>query len=131
MEDCLLQYAFSWNGLCSVFLAADPIIGIFTKEPIAKEIATNALKIICIGYVFFAYGMVIGQSFNGAGDTKTPLLINFVFFWLIQIPLAYYLAVYLDWQSTGVFVTISFCHSLQALISIYIFRKGYWKTVQV
>ncbi|MFT7197329.1 MAG: putative MATE family efflux protein [Marinoscillum sp.] len=120
-------------GMVSVvfFLAADPIIGIFTKEPIAKEIATNALKIICIGYVFFAYGMVIGQSFNGAGDTKTPLLINFVVFWLIQIPLAYYLAVYLDWQSTGVFVTISFCHSLQALISIYIFRKGYWKTVQV
>ncbi len=120
-------------GVVSVifFLAADPIIGFFTQDPRVKEVAISALKIICVGYVFFGYGMVLSHAFNGAGDTKTPLLINFVVFWLIQIPLAYYLAVHLDWKSTGVFVTIAFSHSLQAVVSIVLFRRGKWKETKV
>jgi Na+-driven multidrug efflux pump len=71
------------------------------------------------------------QSFNGAGDTRTPSLINLGVFWLLQIPMAYLLALQLNWGPTGVFVTISVCHSLHALISGWIFRKGKWKMVKV
>lgn len=113
------------------FLAADPIISLFTSEEEVKSIAISALKIICFGYLFFAYGMVISQAFNGAGDTKTPLIINFFVFWLVQIPMAYMLAVLLDWQATGVFVSIAICHSLHAVICVLLFKKGRWKTMVV
>ncbi len=120
-------------GLVSVvfYLAAKPIIGIFTQEAAVMDIGVSALHIICFGYVFFAYGMVISQAFNGAGDTKTPLIVNFFVFWVIQIPLAYWLAVMLDWQAEGVFFTIALCHSLQAVISIILFRRGNWKKITV
>ncbi|MEQ8581304.1 MAG: MATE family efflux transporter [Marinoscillum sp.] len=126
-------YNMIFLGLVSVvfYLAAEPIIGIFTVEPGVVVIAVSALQIICFGYVFFAYGMVISQAFNGAGDTRTPLIVNFFVFWVIQIPLAYWLSVYLDWQANGVFFTIAFCHSLQAVISILLFRRGRWKTMMV
>lgn len=135
-------YNMIFLGLVSVifYLGADPIIGLFGQEPgvngfgdgnIVHSIGVSALKIICVGYVFFAYGMVISQAFNGAGDTKTPLIVNFFVFWVIQIPLAYWLSVMLDWQANGVFFTIAFCHSLQAVISIVLFRRGKWKTVTV
>lgn len=126
-------YNMIFLGLVSVvfYLAAEPIIGIFTVQPGVVKIAVSALQIICFGYVFFAYGMVISQAFNGAGDTRTPLIVNFFVFWVIQIPLAYWLSVYLDWQANGVFFTIAFCHSLQAVISILLFRRGKWKTMMV
>lgn len=126
-------YNMIFLGAVSVvfYVAADPIISIFTSEANVKSIATSALKIICLGYVFFAYGMVISQAFNGAGDTKTPLFVNFFVFWLIQIPLAYWLSVHLDWQANGVFFSIAFCHSLHAVICVMLFRRGKWKTIQV
>ncbi|WP_421870539.1 MATE family efflux transporter [Marinoscillum sp.] len=126
-------YNMIFLGLVSIvfFLAADPIIGLFEQGPIVQGIGVSALRIICFGYVFFAYGMVISQAFNGAGDTKTPLVVNFFVFWLIQIPLAYWLSVSLDWQAKGVFFTIAFCHSLQAVICIVLFKRGKWKTVDV
>lgn len=126
-----------WNmlflGLVSVIfiVMAKPILGIFTPEINVIQIGTSALKIICIGYVFFAYGMVITQAFNGAGDTKTPMVINIFVFWLLQIPLAYWLSVYLGWEANGVFVTIAFCHSLHAIVCILLFRRGKWKAVNV
>ena len=120
-------------GVVSVifFLAAGPIIGLFSQQKVVIDIGVSALQIICFGYLFFAYGMVISQAFNGAGDTKTPLIVNLFVFWVIQIPLAYWLAVHLDWQSTGVFFTIALCHSLQAVVCVWLFKKGKWKTVQV
>ncbi|MFT6868014.1 MAG: putative MATE family efflux protein [Cyclobacteriaceae bacterium] len=126
-------YNMIFLGLVSVifYLAAEPIIGIFTQHPAVMDIGISALHIICFGYVFFAYGMVISQAFNGAGDTKTPLIVNFFVFWVIQIPLSYWLAVMLDWQAEGVFFTIALCHSLQAVISVLLFRRGKWKTVDV
>ncbi|RED93179.1 MATE family efflux transporter [Marinoscillum furvescens] len=126
-------YNMLFLGVVSVifFIAADPIIGLFSQGDLVQDIGASALKIICVGYVFFAYGMVISQAFNGAGDTKTPLIINFFVFWIIQIPLAYWLAVTLDWQANGVFFTIAFSHSLQAVVSIFLFRRGKWKTVAV
>ncbi|MEO9474809.1 MAG: MATE family efflux transporter [Cyclobacteriaceae bacterium] len=113
------------------YIAAEPIIQIFSLEPHVIDVGVSALRIICIGYVFFAYGMVISQAFNGAGDTKTPLWINLVVFWVIQIPLAYVLSTVLDWRVNGVLFTIAFCHSLQAVICIYLFRRGKWKDVSV
>ncbi len=126
-------YNMVFLGLVSIvfFIAAEPIIGLFMQSDVVQGIGVSALRIICFGYVFFAYGMVISQAFNGAGDTKTPLIVNFFVFWVIQIPLAYWLSVTLDWQAEGVFFTIAFCHSLQAIISILLFRRGKWKTVSV
>ncbi len=126
-----------WNTIFLVVIAAifftfaDPIFRIFGAEGMVKTTGINALRIICFGYIFFAYGMVVGQAFNGSGDTKTPMYISFVVFWLIQIPLAYVLSVNLGWESNGVFFCIAFAHSLYAIVAIVLFRRGKWKTVQV
>ncbi len=119
--------------LISIFCIAlaEPLMYFFTSEPLVVDFGKAALQIICLGYVFFGYGMVVSQAFNGAGDTRTPMWINIVCFWVLQIPLAYFTAVYLNWGPTGVFVSIALCHSIHALAAISIFRKGRWKTVQV
>lgn len=113
------------------FVFANPILSFFTDIPEVKRIGISALEIICLGYIFFSYGMVISQAFNGAGDTKTPMWISLVVFWLIQIPLAYWLSIELNWKSNGVFYSIAIAHSLYAIVSIAIFRKGKWKLIEV
>ena len=89
------------------------------------------MQVIAAGYVFYAYGMVVIQSFNGAGDTKTPTYINFVCFWLFQLPLAYFMAITLDVGPMGVFLSITLAEVLIAIIGIILFRKGNWKKVKV
>ncbi len=106
------------------------IIGIFTGQPEVIEAGVTSLKIIMTGYIFFAYGMVLSQSFNGAGDTYTPTAINFVAFWMIQIPLAWFLVEH-DYGPSGVYWSICFAESLLALICIFVFRLGRWKRVEV
>ena len=113
------------------FIFAGPILAFFTDEVNVAAIGKSALKIICCGYIFFAYGMVLSQAFNGAGDTKTPMFISLIVFWIIQIPLAYYLAVSLDWQGNGVFISIAVAHSLYAIFSMIVFKRGKWKLVEV
>lgn len=112
-------------------LFGEHIAGGFTKEAEVIKIASEALKIITLGYVFFGLGMVMIQAFNGAGDTRTPVFINIFVLWLIEIPLAYILAVYLNFAATGIFVAIAFCHSFHALVSWWLFRQGKWKTIKV
>ena len=112
-------------------LFGDYISAIFTDEPEVISIASEALRIITLGYAFFGLGMVMIQAFNGAGDTKTPALINILVLWLIEIPLAYLLAIFLEYGPTGIFIAIGFCHSLHALVSWWLFRKGKWKTVKI
>ncbi len=112
------------------FILAHPILSIFSSNPNVIDAGSTSLRIICVGYVFFAYGMVLGQAFNGAGDTYTPTVINIIAFWLIQIPLAYTL-VQLDYGTAGVYWSIAISESILALISIYVFRKGKWKKVKV
>ena len=126
-------YNMVFLGLVSVlfFLRANDFVSIFTTEPAVVEQATLSLKIICCGYVFFAYGMVISQSFNGAGDTYTPTLINFFCYWMVQIPLAWFSAVYFGFGVAGVYFAIAFSLSLLAVISILLFKKGNWKKVMV
>lgn len=107
------------------------VAGIFAKDAEVIAVASEALRIITLGYVFFGLGMVMVQAFNGAGDTRTPSFINVVVLWLIEIPLAYLLAVMLGLEATGIFVAIACCHSLHALVSWWLFRKGTWKSVKV
>ena len=107
------------------------IAGIFSMEPAVIQMASEALKIITLGYIFFGIGMVMIQAFNGAGDTRTPAMINILVLWLIEIPLAYFLALILDLEETGIFIAIAVCHSFHALVSWWLFKKGRWKTVSV
>jgi len=120
-------------GLISVFffLAARPIVMIFTSETAIVLQAAQCLQLVSIGYIFYAYGMVLSQSFNGAGDTRTPTLINLVGFWMLQIPMAWILAVNYNMGPAGVFWAIAIAESCIAVAAIVIFRKGWWKRVKV
>ena len=95
------------------------------------DTGVECLRIICAGYVFFAYGMVISQALNGAGDTRTPTIINLICFWAIEIPLAYYLAKTINWGPQGVYWAVAISESILALITIWVFRRGKWKTIVV
>lgn len=114
-----------------LILFAKPIIAFFTDDNIAIETGTIALQIISIGYVVFGYGMVLSQSFNGAGDTKTPTLINFISFWLVEIPMAYLLAVYFEIGHTGVYWAMVIAETVLAILCVYFFKKGKWKKIMV
>lgn len=120
----------SFVTLLFVFFAS-PIIRIFTHDQAVVQYGAQALQIIGTGYIFYGIGMVMTQALNGAGDTKTPTFINFVCFWLFQIPLAYFLAKGLDLKSTGAFIAIPIAESLIALAGWYYFKKGRWKEVKV
>ncbi len=111
--------------------AATPIIHIFTADESVAAYGALSLQIIGAGYIFYGIGMVMTQALNGAGDTKTPTIINLVCFWFFQIPLAYFLAEGLGMKSTGAFIAIPVAETLIALVGLYYFRKGKWKTVEV
>jgi MATE family, multidrug efflux pump len=110
---------------------AKQIIMLFNQEPSVVKYGSLCLQVIASGYVFYAYGMVVIQSFNGSGDTKTPTLINFICFWLIQLPFAYIVAIYFDAGPKGVFWSITIAEVMIAIIGIIWFKKGKWKTVKV
>uniref|UniRef100_UPI0040481441 MATE family efflux transporter n=1 Tax=Roseivirga sp. TaxID=1964215 RepID=UPI0040481441 len=112
-------------------LFASTIVGWFKDEAAVIEAGALCLQVIATGYIFYAYGMVLTQSFNGAGDTKTPTVINFFCFWLFQIPLAYVTALTLNWGPLGVYLAIMISEVLIAIVSWYYFKKGKWKTIQV
>lgn len=114
-----------------MFFFAEPIIRLFTDEAEAIRIGASCLRIVSYSYIFFAYGMVTVQAFNGAGDTKSPTWINFISYWLLQLPLAYVLAVQLDWASDGVFAAIAIAQTVLAILGIVWFRQGKWKTQMV
>ena len=120
-------------GVVSViFVVFAPwIVSIYTTDPNVAPYATNCLRIVSSGFVFFAYGLVFTQSFNGAGDTWTPTWINLGCFWLFQIPLAWLLAIRLGMGPVGVFIAMTAAFSLLAIVSGVIFRRGWWKTREV
>ena len=113
------------------FIWAKTFVSLFNANPVVINYGADALRIICAGYIFYAYGMVISQAFNGAGDTYTPTIINFVAFWLVQIPLAYGLAVSMGMGPNGVFIGMVISESVLAVIAILVFRRGKWKTVGI
>ena len=110
---------------------AEELIGIFTTDPAVVPYGVSCLRFISYGYIFYAYGMVMVQSFNGAGDTNTPTVINLCCYWLFQIPLAYCLAIPFGFGAKGVFVAITIAESLLAVVSVVVFRRGTWKTREV
>lgn len=112
-------------------LFADPIIRIFTADEAVIAYGSKALMIIGTGYIFYGIAMVMTQALNGAGDTKTPTIINVVAFWLFQIPFAYFLAKGTDLGSTGAFIAIPAAETLIALLAWYFFKKGKWKNIKI
>jgi putative MATE family efflux protein len=115
-----------------VYISAAPFfIQIFTHDPEVVAAGSMALRTIACGYIFYGCGMVLAQAINGAGDTVTPTLMNFVCFWLIEMPLAWVLAIYLHWGQMGVYTSIVAAESVLAVMAIVVFRRGKWKTVKV
>ena len=111
-----------------LFVAFAPwIVGIYTSDPAVAGYAVGCLRIVSLGFVFYAFGMVLTQSFNGAGDTWTPTYLNLFVFWIFEIPLAYTLAYYFGWGPDGVFWAITLAFSLLAIASGIMFRRGKWK----
>ncbi|MEO5570144.1 MAG: MATE family efflux transporter [Bacteroidia bacterium] len=112
-------------------LFAKPIVSFFTDETEVIHYAAQCLTIVSVGYIFFSYGMIVAQSFNGAGDTRTPTILNFFAFWCIQIPLAYLLAITLGFGPTGLFSSLVISETLLTIAGILIFKRGKWKEVKI
>ena len=113
-------------GVIFVLLARQ-IIGLFTTDPNVVPYGVDCLRIVAYGFLFYAYGMVLTQSFNGAGDTWTPTIINLFVFWLWELPLAYVLAKVFGLGPRGVFLAIMIAFSTLAIVSALVFRRGKWK----
>lgn len=126
-------YNMIFLGVVGVlFLAgADRIVDIFVTDTVVHPTAVACLRIVSLGFVFYAWGMVLTQSFNGAGDTWTPTWINVFCFWLLELPLAWYLAEHTSLGSHGVFVAIAVAFSTLAVVSVVMFRRGTWKEKKV
>lgn len=113
------------------FFMSPTLVEIFTDDAAIIETGANCLKILSYGCVFYAFGMVAVQSFNGAGDTKTPTIINFFCFWILEIPLAYFLALPLGIGENGIFYSIVIAESSMAVAGYILFRKGKWKNTTI
>jgi putative MATE family efflux protein len=112
-------------------LYSEFLVGIFTNEENVIAIGSECLRYLSYGYIFYAYGMIVIQAFNGAGDTFTPTIINFFCFWLFEIPLALWLSFGLGLNERGVFIAVLAAESLIGISGIIIFKRGKWKTRKV
>ncbi len=120
------------GGIGVIFLLfAPPIVSLFTKDAGVAEVAVTGLRWMSLGFPFFAAGMVLEQSFNGAGDTWTPTWINLVVYWLLQIPLAWFLAYPMGLEQNGVFIAVTAAYSVLAVVSGVLFKRGKWKLKHV
>ena len=126
-------YNMLFLGSVGVFFVffAEPIARLFTQDPTVVPLAATCLRIISYGNIGYAYGMVMLQAFNGAGDTVTPTIVNFFGFWLLEIPLAYWLAIPRGWQSNGVFWAIVVAEAFIAGASAVLFKRGKWKEQKI
>jgi putative MATE family efflux protein len=114
------------------FVAFAPqLVGLFADDPEIRRYGISCLRILGLGYPMYAVGMVIIQALNGAGDTRTPSFLNFIAFWLLQIPLAYWLATAAGLGPNGVFLAIVVSESALTLLGVVVFRSGKWRTHDV
>jgi len=120
-------------GIVSILFISMPeaFVRLFIDHPDVIATGAKGLRIISMGYVFYAMGMVMVQAFNGAGDTRTPTQINLICFWLIEIPLAYFLANIYGMNENGVYTAIIIAESTMTIIAMWLFKKGRWKTEKV
>ncbi|MBK6884651.1 MAG: MATE family efflux transporter [Flavobacteriales bacterium] len=115
-----------------LFWSAAPwIVSFFDQGPAADGYAILALRVISLGYFFYGYGMVLAQALNGAGDSLTPTWLNVICFWIIEIPLAYFLALVLAWGPVGVYASVAISESILAVLCAIIVQRGKWKLMKV
>jgi Na+-driven multidrug efflux pump len=112
-------------------LFAEPLISTFTSDTRVLPYGIGCLRTVSLGFLFYAYGMVMSQAFNGAGAVWTPTFINLFTFWVLQLPLAYTLAHSLHWGPRGLFTAITISWSTYAVISAALFKQGRWKLQKV
>ena len=126
-------YNMLFLGAIGVFFIffAEPSVRLFTHDPAVVPLAASCLRILSYGNIAYAYGMVMLQAFNGAGDTVTPTIVNFFGFWLLEIPLAYALAIPLHMRSSGVFLSIVVAEAVIAAAGIVLFKQGRWKRQKI
>ena len=117
-------------GVC-FGLFAGPVVRLFTRDPAVVPLGVSCLRILSCGNVGYAYGMVMLQAFNGAGNTRTPTIVNLFGYWVLEIPLAYALAIWLDWRSNGVYLAILLSECAIAAVSVLLFRRGRWKEARI
>ena len=111
--------------------APQQLIAIFTDDPAVAPYGVQCLRIVAAGFLFYGYGMVLTQAFNGAGDTRTPTWIHLGCLWMWELPLAWVLAHPLGFGPMGVFIAVSVAFSTLALVSGVLFSRGTWKTKRV
>lgn len=117
-------------GIFFIFFA-EPVCRLFTHDPDVLPLAVSALRIFSYGNIGYAYAMVMLQAFNGAGDTVTPTIVNFFAFWMLEIPLAYFLAIHTTMQTHGVYWSVVVAEASMAAVSILLFKRGYWKRQKI
>jgi putative MATE family efflux protein len=115
----------------ALFAFAPAFASVFTSDPAVIPLAVACLRFISVGYPFYAWGMVLEQAFNGAGDTVTPTWINLFCYWMLQIPLAWWLAGHGGMGPRGVYLGTPVAESLLAVVSVVLFRQGKWKQVKI
>jgi putative MATE family efflux protein len=120
-------------GTLSILFIVFPewFVRLFTDDMAVIDSGTQCLRIVAYGFGFYGIGMVMTQAFNGAGDTRTPTRINIIAFWMIEIPLAYILAMQVGWQEEGAFYAIIIAEAAMTLLAAYLFKKGRWKKESV
>jgi len=126
-----LESTAAEDELASEKAAAATTVRLFTHDPAVVPLAASCLRILSYGNIGYAYGMVMLQAFNGAGDTLTPTIVNFFGFWLLEIPLAYTLAIPLHMRSKGVFLSIVVAEAAIAAAGVMLFKRGRWKRQRI
>ena len=128
-----MRYNMIFLGAIGVLflIGAGWITSFFSTDPTVQPYAASCLRIVSLGFVFYAAGMVLTQSFNGAGDTWTPTYINLFVFWLWELPLAWWLSVRSGLGPRGVFIALTIAYSSLAIVSAVLFRRGSWKTKKI
>src|SRR6266513_2270470 len=126
-------YNMLYLGIIGVLLVffADTVVRLFTHDPVVLPLASSALRIFSYGNIGYAYAMVMLQAFNGAGDTVTPTIVNFFAFWMLEIPLAYFLAIHTGMRAPGVYWSVVVAEASMAAVSILLFKRGYWKRQKI
>ena len=126
-------YNMLFLGVIGVLLVffADTVVRLFTHDPAVLPLASSALRIFSYGNIGYAYAMVMLQAFNGAGDTVTPTIVNFFAFWMLEIPLAYFLAIHTGMRAPGVYWSVVVAEASMAAVSILLFKRGYWKRQKI
>jgi putative MATE family efflux protein len=120
------------GGIGVIFtIFAESVVRLFTQDPLVVPLAASCLRILSYGNIGYAYGMVMLQAFNGAGDTFTPTMVNLFGFWFFEIPLAYSLAIPMGMRSNGVFISIVVAEAAIAVAGVLLFRQGRWKRQQI